>query len=156
MIVLAGVPLAVVLWRFPWHRFGLSIADEFRRLGLEEIPTFRPIEATALESPNAFLGRAALILTVLMVVAVIVGKLTAARTPLPAAWQQMHLIAGAAVLGLLGAKIVAQGEFVTLAAWVAVGLAGLLAYAGFIRGQEAAAAGPGPSTPASPDTPAGA
>ena len=156
MIVLAGVPLAVVLWRLPWHRFGLSIADEFRQLGLPEIPEFQPIDATALENPNAFLGRAALILTVLMVVAVVAGKLTAARRPLPATWQQVHLIAGAAVLGLLVAKIVAQGEFLTVGAWVAVGLAGLLAYAGFVRGQEAAAAGPGPPTPASPETPAGA
>ena len=153
MIVLAGVPLGVVLWRVPWHRFGLNIADEFRRLGLEEIPVFLPIEATAVENPNAFLGRGALVLTAMMVVAVVAGKLTAARRPVPAAWQQVHLIAGAAVVGLLVAKVVAQGEFLALGAWLGLALAALLAYAGYIRSQEAADTGPGPDSPASPDPP---
>jgi len=156
MIILAGVPLGVVLWRVPWHRFGLSIADEFRRLGLAEIPVFRAIESTALENPNAFLGRGALILTVMMVVAVVAGKLVTTSRPRPAAWQQAHLIAGAAVLGLLVAKVVAQGEFLAVGAWLGLGLAGLLAYAGFIRSQEAAAAGQGPAAQAPPDTPGGA
>ncbi len=154
MIVLSGVPLVVVLWRVPWHRFGLSIADDFRRLGLEEIPFFRPIEATALENPNSFLGRGAIILTALMVVAVVAGKLAAARKPLPPTWQQMHLIAGAAVLGLLLAKLVAQSEFLALGAWLGLGLGALLAYGGYIRSQEAATAGGAPGGPSSPDTPA--
>lgn len=153
MIVLAGVPLGAVLWRLPWHRFGLSIADDFRRLGLDEIPVFRPIEATAMANPNGVLGRGAFILTVLMVVAVVAGKVRSARRPVPAAWQQAHLIAGAAVLGLLVAKVAARSEFLTGGAWLGLGLAALLAYAGFARSQEAVAAGeeraaPGPTAAA--------
>ena len=146
LIVLAGVLLAVALWRLPWHRFGLSVADEFRRLGLGEAPVFRAIEPTALENPNAFLGKGALVLAVAMVLAVVGAKLAASRRPVPASWHQAHLLAGAAALGLLMAKVAARGEFLAPGAWVAVVLAGLLAYAGYTRSQEAATAGDGPPT----------
>lgn len=148
LIVLAGGLLAVALWRLPWHRFGLSVADEFRRLGLGEAPVFRAIEPTALENPNAFLGNGALLLAMGMVVAVVWAKLAASRRPVPASWHQAHLLAGAAALGLLVAKVAARGEFLAPGAWVAVALACLLAYAGFTRSQEAATTGDGP--PAGP------
>ncbi len=153
MIVVAALALAVVLWRMPWHRFGLTLADEFRRLGLGEIPLFQPLEPTALETPNAFLGRGALLLAVLMVGAVVVARVVASRRAVPAFWQQAHLVAGSAVLGLLAAKVAAKGEFLAPGAWLAVGLAAFLAYGGFTRSQEAATGGdgPAPTHPAPPD-----
>ena len=151
MIVVAGLALAVVLWRMPWHRFGLSVADEFERLGLGEIPLFRPFEPTALETPNAFLGRGALLLALLMVVAVVVTRVVATRRAVPAFWQQAHLVAGSTVLGLLVAKVAARGEFLAPWAWLAVGLAAFLAYGGFTRSQESATAGgEAASTPPTP------
>lgn len=155
MIVATGVALAVVLWRVPWHRFGLTIADEFRRLGLGDPPLFQAIEPTALETPNAFLGKGALLLTALMVVAVVAAKVVASRRAVGPFWQQAHLVTGSAVLGLLVAKVVARGEFLAPGAWLAVALAGLLAYAGFTRSQESATAGDGPpaTVPATPPPP---
>ena len=154
LIVLAGVPLAAALWQLPWHRFGLSIADDFRRLGLGEIPVFRPIEATALENPNGFLGRGALVVSVLMVATVIAAKVLERRRALPAVWQQAHLVAGATVLGLLVAKVAARGEYLAVGAWLALGLAALLAYAGFARSQETTGSGAGPGGSAAPAAPA--
>ena len=136
IIVVAGGALAVVLWRLPWHRFGLTVADEFRRLGLGEIPMFQALEPTALETPNGFLGRGALLVAVAMVVAVVVTRLVASRRAVPAFWQQAHLVAGSSVLGLLVAKVAAKGDFLAPWAWLAVGLAAFLAYGGFTRSQE--------------------
>ena len=56
------------------------------------------------------------------------------------AWEQGHLIAGAVVLGLLVAKLNAGRDFLAPGAWGEVGLGALLAYAGFVRSQEVAAA----------------
>jgi len=139
LIVLAGVPLAGALLGLPWHRVGLSVADDFRRLGLEA-PAFRPVDSTAVEAPNAVLGRGALVVALLMVAAVLGARLLAGRRPVAAAWEQGQLIAGAAVLGLLVAKLNAGRDFLTPGAWVALALGALLAYAGFVRSQEVAAA----------------
>ena len=122
----AGILLAADLLALPWHHYRLDMAD----LGLD-VPEFN-LERTGVQSPQAAFGIAAVGLALAMALHVVVAKLTSA---LPRA-EQVHLVAGAVVLGLVLAKLLAERDFLGTGAWVGTALAFALAYGGFVLSQE--------------------
>ena len=127
----AGILLAADLIALPWHHYRLDIRD----LGLD-VPAFN-LERTGVQSPQAAFGIAAVSIALGMALHVVVAKFTSA---LPRA-EQLHLVAGAVVLGLVLAKLLADREFLGIGAWVGTALAFAVAYGGFARSQES---GPAP------------
>ncbi len=126
VIVAAGILLAADLLALPWHHYRLDIRD----LGLD-VPAFN-LERTGVQSPQAAFGIAAAGIALGMALHVVVAKLTSA---LPRA-EQLHLVAGAVVLGLVLAKLLADREFLGTGAWVGTALAFAVAYGGFALSQE--------------------
>ena len=126
----AGLLLAADLLALPWHHYRLDMAD----LGLD-VPSFN-LERTGVQNPQAGFGIAAVGLALGMAAHVLVAKLTGALPRL----EQVHLVAGAVVLGLVLAKLLADREFLGTGAWVGTALALALAYGGFALSQESPSA----------------
>lgn len=126
----AGILLAVDLLTLPWHHYHLDMAD----LGVD-VPAFN-LERTGVQTPQAAFGIAAVGIALGMVVHTLVAKFISA---LPRA-EQIHLVAGAVVLGLVLAKLLADREFLGTGAWVGTALAAALAYGGFALSQESSRA----------------
>ena len=122
----AGILLAADLIALPWHHYRLDMGD----LGLD-VPAFN-LERTGVQSPQAAFGIAAVGLALGMALHVVVAKFTSA---LPRA-EPLHLVAGAVVLGLVLAKLLADREFLGIGAWVGTALAFAVAYGGFALSQE--------------------
>ena len=122
----AGLLLAADLLALPWHHYRLDMAD----LGLD-VPSFN-LERTGVQNPQAGFGIAAVGLALGMAAHVLVAKLTGALPRL----EQVHLVAGAVVLGLVLAKLLADREFLGTGAWIGTALALALAYGGFALSQE--------------------
>ena len=125
----AGVLLALDLVALPWHRYHLDVGD----LGLE-LPAFN-LERTGVQRPRAAFGIAAATIALAMAAHVLLAKLTADLPRL----EQLHLVGGAVVLGLVLAKLLADRDFLGTGAWVGTALAFALAYGGFALSQEAEA-----------------
>ena len=129
IIASAGVLLAADLAVLPWHRFSLALPTE--QFGVE-VPSFR-IDRTGVQEPYALFGIAASVIAVGMVIHVVMARRTSAvLRPGP-----VHLIAGAVVLGLVAAKLLANTDFLAIGAWVGLALAAAVAYGGFALSQEA-------------------
>lgn len=128
IVLIAGVLLIVDLLFLPWHNIDLGGAAE--SLGID---TTR----SGAQSPNAFYGVVALILTLVMVAQIVLDKLTSAALPNPPVpWAQVHLIAGGTVALMLVIKLLVETEFLGFGAFVGV-LAGLvLAFGAYSIGQE--------------------
>ena len=129
VIVVAGLLLAADLVTLPWHRYHLDMED----LGLQ-LPAFN-LERTGVQSPQAAFGIAAVGIALGMVVHTLLAKFVPAVPRL----EQVHLIAGAVVLGLVLAKLLADREFLGTGAWVGTALAFAVAYGGFALSQESEA-----------------
>jgi hypothetical protein len=128
MVVVAGALLVLDLALAPWHHITLSA--DLAQFGIE-VPSVA-YDRKAIQDPQSFFGRAALVIAAAMVLQVVAAKLV---TAVPR-WEQVHLLAGPAVLGLLIAKLIANHEFLGLGAWAGLVLAAILAYGGFILSQE--------------------
>ena len=128
IIATSGVLLAADLVLLPWHRFSLDLPTE--QFGVQ-VPSFR-IDRTGVEEPYALFGIAASVIAVGMVVHVLMASRTAAA-PRPG---PVHLIAGAVVLGLVAAQLLANPDFLAIGAWAALALAFAVAYGGFALAQE--------------------
>ena len=129
IIAASGVLLAGDLVLLPWHRFSLDLPTE--QFGVE-VPSFR-IDRTGVEEPYALFAIAASVIAIGMVVHVLMARRTSA-VPRPG---PVHLIAGAVVLGLVAAKLLANTDFLAIGAWVGLALALAVAYGGFALSQEA-------------------
>jgi hypothetical protein len=127
VIVVAGVLLAADLIALPWHRYHLDLDD----LGLQ-LPAFN-LERTGVQSPQAAFGIGAVCIALGMVVHTVLAKFLPALPRL----EQVHLVAGAVVLGLVLAKLLADREFLGTGAWLGTALAFAVAYGGFALSQEA-------------------
>lgn len=129
IVLIAGVLLIIDLLFLPWHSIDLggAAADN---VGID---TTR----SAVQSPNAFYGVVALLLTLVVVAQIVLDKLTSVALPsLPVPWAQVHLIAGIAVAVMLVIKLIAETEFLGFGAYFGV-LAGLaVAFGGYSVGQE--------------------
>jgi hypothetical protein len=121
VIVAAGVLLALDLLTLPWHHYRLDTAE----LGID-MPAFN-LERTGVQSPQAALGIAAVAIALGMAAHTLLAKLTSDLPRL----EQVHLVAGAVVLGRVLAKLLANRDFLGAGAWVGTALACALAYGGF-------------------------
>jgi hypothetical protein len=135
----AGILLFIDLLFFPWHRVSVGVGP------------FR-VTATrsALESPNAFWGWLAFLLTIAVVTTVILRRLSSVKLPdLPLPWNQATFFATIAVEALLVIKLVVETRYLGFGAWVALVLAAAMIYGGFLVSRQAEAAPPaaGPATP---------
>lgn len=133
IVVVAGALLVLDLVLAPWHDFGIDVSD-LEQFGIE-LPSFS-LERRAVQDPQAFFGIASSVIATLMVILVVAAKLS----PAVPRMEQLHLVAGAVVLGLVVAKLMANGEFLAYGAWLGVALAAALAYGGFLLSQETAGA----------------
>ncbi|MDQ1491788.1 MAG: hypothetical protein QOJ23_4302, partial [Actinomycetota bacterium] len=57
----------------------------------------------------------------------------------PVTWERADLIAGVAAAALVLIKLIAETSYLSIGAWLAVPLAGALAYGGYLRSQEGTA-----------------
>ena len=128
IVLVAGVLLVVDLLVAPWHH--VSLDPQLEQFGIQ-VPSLT-YDRRAIQDPQSFLGRAALILAAAMVLQVAAAKLIP-RVP---RWEQIHLVAGPVVLGLLVAKLIANNDFLGVGAWAGLALGALLAYGGFLLSQE--------------------
>lgn len=132
IVVAAGVLLIADLVALPWHHFSLDV--ELQQFGIE-VPSFT-FDRRAVQNPQAFFGIAALVVTAAMVLQILAAKFSAAVPR----WEQIHLVAGPVVLGLLVAKLIANNAFLGVGAWIGTGLAAVLAFGGFLLSQESTTA----------------
>lgn len=140
IVVVAGALLVVDLLLAPWHRFAIDV--DLEQFGVE-LPGFR-LDRRGVQNPQAFFGIASAVVAALMVLHVLATK---ALASVPRA-EQLHLVAGAVVLGLVGAKLMANNDFLGFGAWLGIALAAALAYGGFLLSQETTA-GAGRTVPTS-------
>lgn len=130
----AGVLLLIDLLFLPWHKLDLGIVS---------------VSRSGIESPNAFWGILAVLVTLAMVAVVVVTRFTTAKLPdLPIPLGQTMFFAGIAVLALLLLKLVLETDLLGFGAWLGILLAGAMAYGGFLIRQEA-----GPATTRGMGTP---
>ena len=129
IIATAGVLLTADMALLPWHHFSLDLPTE--QFGVQ-VPSFR-FDRTGVQEPYALFGIAASVIAMGMVIHVLAARRTSA-VPKPG---QFHVIAGAVVLGLVAAKLVANSDFLGIGAWVGLALAAAVAYGGFALSQEA-------------------
>jgi len=128
IVLIAGVLLIIDLLVLPWHNIELG--------GLVDV------NRTAVQSPNAFYGVIALILTIVMVGQIIAAKLAGAKLPdLPIPWGTVHLIAGIAVFALLLLKLVVETNFLGFGAYLGLLLAAAVAFGGFSISKESTSRG---------------
>lgn len=131
ILAAAGIALLIDLLFLPWHHIEIGIR------GIATATSNR----TGIESPNAFLGFLALLVTAAIVAHVVMSVYTKVTLPeLPVSWGQADLIASVAVVALLALKLVLETDFLGFGAWLGVILAGVLVYGGVQRYREAQAA----------------
>jgi hypothetical protein len=131
LVVVAGALLVLDLLFVPWHRFAIDVNLE--QFGVD-LPSFR-LDRRGVQDPQAFFGIASAIVAALMVIQVVATKVLSS---VPRA-EQVHLVAGAVVLGLIGAKFMANNNFLAVGAWLGIALAAAVAYGGFLLSQETSA-----------------
>jgi hypothetical protein len=132
-VVAAGALLVADLVLAPWHHFAIDV--NLSQFGVD-LPSFS-YDRKGVQDPQAFLGRAAAVVAALMVMQVVAAKLSAVPR-----WEQIHLVAGPVVLGLIVAKLLANNDFLGRGAWIGAALAAALAYGGFTLSQETATGSP--------------
>ncbi len=128
IVLIAGVLLILDLLIFPWHNIDLAGLISVKRTGVQ--------------SPNAFYGVLALIVTLVMVGQIVAAKLANVTLPdLPVPWSQVHLIAGIVVFALLLLKLIVETDFLGFGAYLGVVLGAAVAFGGFTIRKEAGATG---------------
>ncbi|MEA2717959.1 MAG: hypothetical protein QOI56_1698 [Actinomycetota bacterium] len=128
IVLIAGVLLIIDLLVLPWHKISLGGLIDVNRTGVQ--------------SPNAFYGVLALLLTLVMVGVIIASKLAGAKLPdLPVTWGQVHLIAGILVFALLLLKLIVETNFLGFGAYLGLLLGAAVAFGGFSINKETATRG---------------
>jgi hypothetical protein len=126
-----GIVLLITLLFLPWHSIDLG-------------PFGGSINRTAVQSPNSIWGVLALLLTIVVVLAALLPKLTDVKLPdLPIPTADAILYGAIATLALLLLKLVIETESLGFGAFLAILLAGGMAYGAFQSKQDAEKA-PGP------------
>jgi hypothetical protein len=120
--LIAGVLLILDLLILAWHNIDLGLLGDIKRTGVQ--------------SPNAFWGVLALILTLLMV-GLIVARLAGVKLPdLPMPLGQILMIAGIAVLAFLLIKLVSETTALGIGAYLGILLGAAVAFGGFSVNKE--------------------
>jgi hypothetical protein len=126
---LTGVLLLLDVLILPWHRISIG-AGVF---GID-------VNRTGVQSPNGFYGLLIALVAVAVVARIVLSEFTSVELPkLPVTWERADLIAGVAAAALVLIKLIAETSYLSIGAWLAVPLAGALAYGGYLRGQEGTA-----------------
>jgi hypothetical protein len=129
----AGILLFLDLLLFPWHSVDLGIVT---------------INRQATESPNGFWGVLALLLTIVIVAAIVLRRLTTVNLPdLPISWNQALFYGAIAVLVLLFIKLISETSELGFGAWLGLLLAAAMVYGGFVLSKEADGGGYTPPPP---------
>lgn len=131
IVAVAGALLVIDLLVAPWHDFSVDV--DLEQFGVE-LPSFH-LTRRGVQNPQAFFGIASAVVAALMVVQIVATKVSSA---VPRA-EQLHLVAGAVVLGLVVAKLISNNDFLAIGAWLGIALAAALAYGGFLLSQETSA-----------------
>jgi hypothetical protein len=128
IVLVAGVLLIVDLLFLPWHNIDLGGLDDLVDTTL-----------TGVQQPYAGYGVAAVVLTAIMIVQIVLAKVLAVRMPdLPVPWSQIHLILGIFVAVVLVIKLVRLTDSLGYGAYSAILAAILVAYGGYrIAGEPA-------------------
>jgi hypothetical protein len=127
-----GIVLVISLLFFPWHDIDLG--------------PFGSTTRTAIQSPNGFWGILALLLTVAVVLAALLPKLTEVTLPdLPVPAPDAVFYAAIATLALLVLKLLLETEALGFGAFLSILLAAGMTYGAFQSKSEAGAT-PGPGT----------
>src|SRR5919206_2952448 len=71
IVTFVGILLVADLCLLPWHHFALHI--DLGQVGLQNVPGVE-IDRAAVRSPNGYLGIGAVMLTVLLIVLAVAGK----------------------------------------------------------------------------------
>ncbi|MBA2283690.1 MAG: hypothetical protein M3527_04395 [Actinomycetota bacterium] len=148
IVAATGIVLLITLVVLPWHSIdlceglgdtgGLGISCSFKR--------------TAIQSPNGFFGLLALLLTIAIVAAVLIRKLTTTDLPtLPVGWGKAIFFGSLAALALLLLKLVIETTALGFGSYLAILLAAGMAYGGFLLSKEDDVVAPGGGT--APPTP---
>ena len=128
IVAVAGALLVVDLLVAPWHDYSVDV--DLEQFGVE-LPSFH-LTRRGVQDPQAFFGIASAVVAAVMVVQIVAAKVSSA---VPRA-EQLHLVAGAVVLGLVVAKLISNNDFLAIGAWLGIALAAALAYGGFLLSQE--------------------
>lgn len=123
-VLLAGGALLIDLFMFPWHRFPSAL----RLLG--GFDTTR----TAIQTPHAFQGTLALLVTVAMVAQVIMTRFT--NQPVNPRLAKLQPVAGMAVVALLAWKLAIYTSYLSVGCYLGIALAVTLAYGAITMGRE--------------------
>ena len=124
----AAVLLAIDLVALPWHRISIGI-------GAFSVSASR----TGVESPHGFVGVLALLVALAVIARIALDEFTSVELPaLPVSWPQADLIAGIAAAALVLLKLSLETSYLSVGAWLAVILAGAMAYGGYLRSREPA------------------
>ena len=120
----AGLLLIIDLLFLPWHDIDLGIISVTRR---------------AIQSPNAFWGVLALLLTIALVAVVLLRKLSTAKLPdLPVPYRDAIFFAAIAVLVLLVLKLIIETDALGFGAWLGILLSAGLVYGAYTLRREPA------------------
>jgi hypothetical protein len=123
---IAGVLLLLDVLILPWHRISIG-AGVF---GIN-------VNRTGVQSPNGFYGVLIALVAVAVVARIGLSEFTSVELPeLPVTWERADLIAGVAAAALVLLKLIAETSYLSTGAWLAVPLAGALAYGGYLRSRE--------------------
>jgi len=120
-VVIAGLLLVADLLFLPWYDIDLGSLDD-------AVDT----TATGVQQPYAGYGIAAVVLTAVMIVQIVLARMASVRMPeMPVPWSQIHLILGIFVAVVIVIKLVRLTESLAYGAYSAI-LAGILiAYGGY-------------------------
>lgn len=131
-----GIVLVITLLFLPWHSAGYGPYE---------------ITRTAIQSPNSIWGILALLLTIAVLLAALLPKLSEVKVPdLPIPLPDAVMYASFAVVALLLLKLLVQTEALGFGAFLAILLAGGMAFGAFRSRQEAGATPDPGSTPPHP------
>jgi hypothetical protein len=123
--IIGGTAIAMIinLVILPWHRISFFGVTETR---------------SGIQSPNAFWGVLALLISLALVAVIVVRKLSAVELPaVPQPWGMLTFFATIAVAAFVGIKLISETDFLGFGAWLAVLLAGGMVYGGFLGKDEA-------------------
>lgn len=128
IVLVAGGVLLIDLLFLPWYDIDLGLVS---------------VSRSAIESPEAFWGVLAALVTAAMVAAVVVTRFTTATMPpLPVPLGQAMFVGGVTVAVLLLLKLLLETDFLGVGAWLGILLAGAVVYGGFLMRAESQGASP--------------
>ena len=129
--------LIIDLLFLPWHKVDFDLGPLLGSSG--------SLKRTAVESPNAFWGWLALLVTIAVLVVVLIRRLSTAKLPeIPISWSDATFYGAIAALALLLLKLVLETDSLGYGAWLGILLAAGMVYGGFAAKQ---ADGSAPMTP---------